>query len=74
MIHIDSILATTDFSLAARNAAERAAMLAAAIPVRKGVLLHVLEESWPDILGQFGAYRHESNDGSPTKLCVPLTI
>ncbi|MEN6488732.1 MAG: universal stress protein, partial [Smithella sp.] len=55
MIHIDSILATTDFSLAARNAAERAAMLAAAIPVRKGVLLHVLEESWPDILGQCGA-------------------
>lgn len=54
MIRIDSILATTDFSLAARNAVERAAMLAAAVPVRKGVLLHVLEESWPDILGQFG--------------------
>lgn len=54
MIRIDSILATTDFSLAARNAVERAAMLAAAMPVRKGVLLHVLEESWPDILGQFG--------------------
>lgn len=55
MIHIDSILAATDFSPAARNAVERAAMLAAAIPVRKGVLLHVLEEPWPGILGQFGA-------------------
>jgi nucleotide-binding universal stress UspA family protein len=52
MINIRSILAATDFSAGARHAAERAAMLAAALGVRKGVLLHVLERSWLDYLKQ----------------------
>jgi nucleotide-binding universal stress UspA family protein len=53
MNNIDSILAATDFSPNSRHAAERAAMLGAALGVRRGLLLHVLEESWLESLKRF---------------------
>jgi len=53
MIHIQSILAATDFSPDARYAAERAAMLGVELAMQRGVLLHVLEKSWLETLKQF---------------------
>lgn len=53
MDQIRSILAATDFSQDGRYAAERAALLASALGVPRGVLLHVLEQSWLDTLKQF---------------------
>ena len=50
---IQSILAATDFSSYSRYAAERAAMLGATLAIQRGVLLHVLEQSWLENLKQF---------------------
>jgi len=50
MIHIQSILAATDFSSNARNAEERAAMLGTTLAIRRRALLHVQEQSWIDFL------------------------
>jgi nucleotide-binding universal stress UspA family protein len=52
MTGIRSILAATDFSPDARHAAERAAVLGATLAIQRGVLLHVLEQSWIDSLKQ----------------------
>lgn len=53
MIRIQSILAATDFSPDARYAGERAAMLGVELAMQRGVLLHVLEQSWIDNLKKF---------------------
>ena len=53
MIHIQSILTATDFSSDARHAAERATIICATTGISRGVLLHVLESSWVDILKHF---------------------
>ena len=52
MVHIDSILAATDFSADARNALERAAMLCTTTGATRGAALHVLETSWLEALRQ----------------------
>ncbi len=59
MMGIQSILAATDFSLDSRHAAERAAMLGAAMAIQKGVLLHVAEQSWSAGLARFISGRAE---------------
>lgn len=48
MATLGSILAATDFSVDSTHAADRAALLAATLHLKKGVLLHVLETSWVD--------------------------
>lgn len=53
MTAIKSILAATDFSIDARYAAERAAMIAAQLGITNGVILHALKSSWLDTLKQF---------------------
>ncbi len=53
MGRIRSILAATDFSQDSRYAAERAAILGSALAIPRGVLVHVLEQSWLDTLKQF---------------------
>ncbi len=53
MTRIRSILAATDFSPNSRHAAERTAMLGATLGVPRGLLLHVLEESWLESLKRF---------------------
>lgn len=53
MTAIKSILAATDFSVDARYAAERAAMIAAKLGITNGVILHALKSSWLDALKQF---------------------
>ncbi len=63
MVKIKSVLAATDFSLGARHAAERAAMLATTLTMQKGTLLHVLEESWVDSLKKFVGISVEIEQG-----------
>ncbi len=63
MAQIKSVLAATDFSPGARHAAERAAMLATILPIQKGTLLHVLEESWVDSLKKFVGVAVEIEQG-----------
>lgn len=58
--NIGSILAATDFSVDSRHAAHRAAMLAVTIGIERGLLLHVVEESWMDVLTQFTAASGEA--------------
>ncbi|HOW55704.1 MAG TPA: universal stress protein [Syntrophorhabdaceae bacterium] len=53
MTRIRSILAAADFSRNSRYAAERAAILGATLGVEKGLLLHVLEESWLESMKSF---------------------
>jgi len=61
--HIQSILAATDFSPDARHAAERAGMLGTTLGIRRGVLLHVLEQSWLDGLRQLVGSPAEAKHG-----------
>jgi nucleotide-binding universal stress UspA family protein len=63
MTHIQSVLAATDFSPDSRHAAERAAMLGTTLAMQKGLLLHVLEQSWLDSLKQFISSPTEIRDG-----------
>ncbi len=53
MAGIKTILAATDFSPDARQAVERAALLGSTLAIQRGMLLHVLEQSWLDSLKQF---------------------
>lgn len=63
MAHIRSVMAATDFSLDSRHAAERAAMLGTTLTMQRGLLLHVLEQSWLDSLKQFISAPTEVKDG-----------
>lgn len=63
MPHIRSVLAATDFSPDSRHAAERAAMLGTTLSMKRGSLLHVLEQSWLDSLKQFVSAPTEVKDG-----------
>ncbi|MBA4419318.1 MAG: hypothetical protein C0392_15660 [Syntrophus sp. (in: bacteria)] len=53
MIQIESILVVTDLSAYSRHAVQRAARLAEALSIEKGVVLHVLEQSWIDSVKHF---------------------
>lgn len=50
MIQLESILAATDFSPDSRYAAERASLQGSTLAMQRGMLLHVLEQSWLDSL------------------------
>lgn len=63
MTHIRSVMAATDFSPDSRHAAERAAMLGTTLTMQRGLLLHVLEQSWLDSLKQFISAPTEVKDG-----------
>jgi len=63
MVKIQSILAATDFSPTARHAVHRAAILAATLSISKSAVLHVLEESWLDLLKQFAGISIEVEQG-----------
>jgi nucleotide-binding universal stress UspA family protein len=50
MVQFQTILAATDFSPDSRYAAERASLLGSTLAMQRGMLLHVLEQSWLDSL------------------------
>ncbi|HQM27681.1 MAG TPA: universal stress protein [Syntrophorhabdus sp.] len=52
MVQLQTILAATDFSPDSRYAAERASLLGSTLAMKRGVLLHVLEQSWLDSMKQ----------------------
>ncbi len=64
MTKIESILAATDFSADSRRAVRRAATLAAALSIRKSVVLHVLEDSWVDTVKRFLGTPAEAEKGA----------
>lgn len=72
MVQLQTILAATDFSPDSRYAAERAALLGSTLAMQRGVLLHVLEQSWLDSLKQLisssGKIQHEITDNATHSL------
>jgi len=55
MRKLESVLVATDFSTDAQNAVTRAALICKTVGISRGLVLHVLESSWLDILRHFGS-------------------